>query len=214
MSCLSHPCTSLWDPTQPGIGQPHSEHQQYSKLQYLLLAEPGQGPSCFGPDLPRTSLTAVHIQRCPQPAHLGGEVPATILLDARSVPGPGVSSLTQLLSRSTHGATHPLEPPGPGDPLIPPWTPSRAGWIADPGVGRVPCSASLASSPADLVARAVAVTHQGSHRWGRAASPFQAAIQPNHAAGWGRRGLGPANTALTNERLHIAPHRRGPWPMG
>lgn len=136
-------------------------------------------------------------------------------LDARSVPGPGVSSLTQLPSRSTHGAMHPLAPPGPGDPLMPPWTPSWTGWVADPSVGQAPCSASLAPIPAELVTRAVAVTHPGSHRWGRAASPFQAATQPNQARGaWGRRGLGPADTALTNERLQIAPRRRGPWPMG
>lgn len=77
---------------------------------------------------------------------------------------------------------HPLAPPDQGDPLIP-WTPWRTGWVADLGAGRAPCSASLAPSPAELVARAVAVTHPGSHRWGRAASPFQAATQPNQAAG-------------------------------
>lgn len=96
MSCFSHPGTSLWDPTQPGIGQPHSEHQQHSKLQYRLLAEPRQGPSFSSPDLPRTSLTAVHAQRCPQPHTCSFQARGHLrpYLDARSVPGLGVSSLT------------------------------------------------------------------------------------------------------------------------
>lgn len=107
MSCFSHPGTPPWDPTQPGIGQPHSEHQQYSKLQYLPLAEPGQGPSFSSPDLPRTSLPAVHTQRCPQPAHLllpGWGSPATLLrCPQRSRPG---SLLSDPAPFSFHPRSH------------------------------------------------------------------------------------------------------------
>lgn len=70
-------------------------------------------------------------------------------------------------------------------------------------------------TPAALLARIVAATHPGSHRCGRAASPFPAATQPNQAL-WESGGVASMrpDTARTNERLQIAPRRRGLWPMG
>lgn len=99
-------------------------HQHYPKLQHLLLAEPGQGPSS-GLDLPKTSLRFVHIQRCPQPAHLllpGRDVPPTLLgCPRRSRPGSLLSDPATFSFQAQSQAS--CRAPGPGDPLIPPWTP-------------------------------------------------------------------------------------------
>lgn len=105
----------------------------------------------------------------------------------RHVPGLGITSLTQVPSRSTPKQGTLSHRPWPGCPLIPNPAPSRYSWAGTPALTRssaqVPGPAAL---PDRLGGSARADTHPGSHRYGRAASPSPAAAQPNG----GRRGRG------------------------
>lgn len=162
-------------------------------------AQPGAGPFLFG-SYPWNILEVRPgtLQHRPRPVHL--ILQSRVLSQSgfgylhpcsatSNVPGPGVSSLTQVPSRSTPKQGTLSRRLWPEHLPIPSWAPYRGAWAGTPAPAQFPVQvyprapqASVrdpVAQPARRVDSAQAATHPGSHRCGRAASPSPAAVQPN-----------------------------------